>query len=226
MLLTLDEVKHILTIERRYQTLRWGNADGTENKHTPGNWIKFLEWHMLKANEAFSTQTGVAGAMVELRKVTAICIRVQEEHHGATTEAVLDVQVPEAAIENADIGEYLCSIDEELHRGKYKAIGVARGNKHDVAHRIAALGIRAMMEFGCQPRMIYRPVINLQRPDDLQKFRVIEEINWKGRNLPADTELEFNPKTESFVAWELKAANLHFSVDVLYPHFHKLERVA
>ncbi len=78
------KVIDVLLTEREYQKKRWGTrqADGsfTENAHSVGNYLLFMQDYLTEAIHRASREDGFDGALDSLRKVMALGIRCFEEH--------------------------------------------------------------------------------------------------------------------------------------------------
>src|SRR5689334_15191233 len=114
--LTIDSITNLILGERQYQKLRWAKDDEAEAFHTSGNWIKFIDFYLHRATEAFSTNNGPDAALDQLRKVVTLAFAALESK-GYTMERVL---ANTRLLPNADwnVGEYIIAMENEIVNAK------------------------------------------------------------------------------------------------------------
>jgi hypothetical protein len=74
-----EEVYRALDSEREYQINRWG-GESHDNKKSVGDFIVYMETHLQKAKEHYSSDDFSNQTLDELRKVTAIGVACFEVH--------------------------------------------------------------------------------------------------------------------------------------------------
>ena len=78
------EVFERLSGERGYQRLVWGTRSGAnefvEDKHSPGEYIVFMQYYLNEAVKLASTEPGYDHALEMLRKVTALGVACFEQN--------------------------------------------------------------------------------------------------------------------------------------------------
>ena len=73
------EVYRAIDSEREYQDERWSKGSGysTDKERLPSEWIVYIERHLALAKDEIYNYDN-KGAMVELRKVAALCVAAAE----------------------------------------------------------------------------------------------------------------------------------------------------
>lgn len=80
-----QKVYKIIDGERDYQD-RLPPSRTDYSKKTVGDYLTMLQYYVHKAHESWVTTSGNDGALHEIRKIAAICVRCMEEHGGKERE--------------------------------------------------------------------------------------------------------------------------------------------
>lgn len=69
------DVYRVIDGERDYQDKKW-----IGHRHTPGEYLLYIEHHAQKARERGTTEHGDYGLLEEMRKIATLCVACFEEN--------------------------------------------------------------------------------------------------------------------------------------------------
>lgn len=79
--MTRAEVFALLEEERQHQDKKWGSV--TDHPHDVGGWLTLIRVYLTRAEAAWATSRGDAGALAEVRKLAALAVACLEQHSDA-----------------------------------------------------------------------------------------------------------------------------------------------